>query len=94
MNREAWNLIKQNKNFYIHVYRRGIKVLIGMLIINGLLQLLIFYFYLVQPEPNYYETNGVTEPRQLKPRSIPNYTSVPLLEPDPPPENLERDIPQ
>lgn len=94
MSREAWNLIKQNKNFNIHVYRRGITALIVSLGLSSIFVLLMFYAYSIEPEPDYYATNGITPPIKLKPLLVPNNSSTALLEPDPPNDNETRVIPQ
>lgn len=94
MSREAWSLIKQNKNFNVHVYRRGLIALILSLGISGVLASLMFYFYAHQPEPDYYATSGITPPIQLKGLLAPNMTSQALLEPDPPTDDTPRVIPQ
>lgn len=94
MGREAWNLIKKSKNFDIRIYRRGLSVLIGSLVLNLVLGILLFYYYLRLPERDYYATNGITPPIMLKAMMTRNYKSVALLEPDPPTENRELAIPE
>ncbi|MFT4058652.1 MAG: type IVB secretion system protein IcmM/DotJ [Legionella sp.] len=94
MNRESWNLIKSNKNFDVNVYRRGLIVLILSLILNTILGLLLFYIYITVPERDYYATNGVTPPVKLTPMASANMSSTALLAPEPPPDNVEKMIPQ
>lgn len=93
MNKDTWALIRGNKNFNIRVFRRGTIVLIVSLVLNCILGLLIHLEYKKLPQPEYYETNGITEPMKLKPLNAPNRTSVPLLEPDQPPESEEKILP-
>ena len=94
MSRETWALIKNNKNFNVHVYRRGITLLIGSLCLSGLFSVLMFYEYLDQPERDYYATSGVTSPIKLTSMLTPNNSPQALLEPDPPPDDAPRVIPQ
>ncbi len=94
MNREKWAKIKNNKNYNVRIFRRGTSVIMVMLVFIFILQILILYFYLGQPEPDFYSTNGVTEPMKLRPLAAPNNTSVFLLAPDPPIVNFDRDLPQ
>lgn len=94
MNRETWNIIKNSKNFNVRVYRRGVTVLIGSLVLNFVLGILIFYQHLKLPERDYYATSGVTPPILLKPMLTRNYKPVALLDPDPPIDNVEKVIPQ
>ncbi|ASQ45262.1 type IVB secretion system protein IcmM/DotJ [Legionella clemsonensis] len=94
MGRETWDTIKRSKAFYIRTYRKGGTFVIVSLIINILLSLLIYYIHFNQPEPDFYATSGITPPIQLTPLNAPNYSSTPLLEPDPTNEDETRVIPQ
>lgn len=94
MSRTSWELIKGHKNFYVNVYRRGLTILIGSVLLNVGIGLLIAFAYFHQPVRDYYATSGITPPIKLNPMSAPNMSSQPLLEPDPPTENEERLIPQ
>lgn len=94
MSREAWSLIKNNKNFNVHVYRRGLVVLIISLTLSCVLGLFLFYVYMRQPEPDYYATSGVTSPIKLLAITEPNNSPYALLPPDPPEGNEEKRIPQ
>lgn len=94
MGRQNWALIKQNKNFNVNVYRRGLVALILSLGITSIIVLLIFYIYLREPVPDFYATNGVTPPIMLKALQAPNMSSTALLEPDPPNDDGVRVIPQ
>lgn len=94
MSREAWLLIKRNKNFNVNIYRGGLVALICSLLVSSIIGGSIFYIYLHQPERDYYATSGVTPPVKLKSMPTPNESSVPLLEPDPPTDNVPRVIPQ
>jgi intracellular multiplication protein IcmM len=94
MSREEWTLIKEHKNFNVHIYRRGIKLLLISLIISTGFIAVIFYIYLHIPERDYYATSGVTPPIMLKAMMTPNMSSNALLEPDPPTDNVQLVIPQ
>ena len=94
MSRENWLLIKRNKNFNVNIYRSGLVALILSLLMSTIIGLLIFYVYLHLPERDYYATSGVTPPIKLKSMPTPNESSVPLLEPDPPTDDVPRIIPQ
>lgn len=94
MSRESWALIKQNKNFNVHIYRRGLILLLISLGLNCGLVVLIYYIHIHEPERDFYATSGIAPPVQLKPMLTPNMSSEPLLEPDPPNDNLQRVIPQ
>lgn len=94
MSREAWALIKENKNFNVHMFRRGLTLLVLSLILSCFLGLLMFYIYLNEPERDYYATSGITPPVKLQSRLTPNESSQALLEPDPASEDETRVIPQ
>jgi intracellular multiplication protein IcmM len=94
MNRETWNLIKNNKNFNVRVFRRSVKWLIGSISLNIVLVLCLFYVYINTPERDYYATSGITPPVLLKALAAPNFSSVALLEPDPPTDDVPRVIPE
>ena len=95
MSRETWNLIKLNKNFNVHMYRRGVTALIVSLGMSCVIGILLFYKYTKQPEPDFYATNGATPPIMLKPMLAPNSSTMALLDPDPPTMDYEvKVIPQ
>ena len=94
MSRETWALIKQDKNFNVNVFRRGIIALIVSLGLTCIIVLLMFYTYIREPEPDYYATNGITPPVMLHSMAAANESSTWLLPPDPPNDNSEREIPQ
>lgn len=94
MSRDAWTITKNQKNFNVHVYRRGLILLIISLCISVILGLLMFYYYVLQPERNYYASSGVTFPVQLKAMLEPNLSPDALLPPDPPTDVTTRVIPQ
>ncbi len=94
MSREAWALIQQNKNFNVHIFRRGLTALIVSLGLSCIIVLLMFYTYLREPEPDYYATDGITPPIQLQPLLDANNSSTWLLPPDPPNDDSVRVIPQ
>ncbi|WP_298626810.1 type IVB secretion system protein IcmM/DotJ [uncultured Legionella sp.] len=94
MSRESWLLIRQNKNFNVNIYRRGLVALILSLILSGIIGAYIFYIYINLPERDYYATSGVTPPVKLKSMPTANESSEPLLEPDPPTDDVPRVIPQ
>ncbi len=95
MSREAWNNIKNTKNFYVNTYRRGGTVLVYSILLNLIFSGLLYYLYFNQPSPDYYATYGGTPPAKLTPLGSPNYTSVPLLASYPDNENdNQKVIPQ
>jgi intracellular multiplication protein IcmM len=94
MNRESWDLIKNNKNFDVNVYRRGLIALILSLTSSTILGLILFYIYITEPERDYYATNGATPPVKLTSMASPNMSSQALLPPDPPTDEVEKVIPQ
>ena len=94
MSRETWSLIKNNKNFNVHVYRRGLWALIIALVLSGIISSLMFLTYITEPERDYYATSGIIPPILLKPMLGPNLSSEALLEPDPPTDDTPRLIPQ
>ena len=94
MSRETWDLIKHNKNFYVHIYRLGLLFIIISLILSCTMGLLMFYLYVHEPERDYYATSGITPPIMLNALSAPNETPNALLPPDPPTDDVQRVIPQ
>lgn len=82
MGHETWDLVKQNKNFYVKLYRRGLLILNTLLILSLLLVWSIFYLKTHEPIPDFYATNGITAPDKLKPLNAPNESSNALLAPD------------
>ncbi len=94
MSLESWSLIKQNKKFNVNIYRRGLVALIISLILSGLMAGYIFYIYLHLPENDYYATSGIVAPVMIKSMSTPNESSEPLVDPDPPTDDVLRVIPQ
>ena len=94
MSRETWALIKRNKNFNVHVYRRGLLLLILSLILSCIFGLLMFHIYINQPERDFYATSGITPPIKLSPLLARNESSKALLDPDPPTDDVQRVIPQ
>lgn len=94
MNRDAWDVIKRSKNFNVNIYRRGIVALIISLMVSFISGFVLFYVYLMEPERDFYATNGVAPPIKLQPLFTPNYSTNALLPPDPPTEQEEKLIPQ
>ncbi|KTD65835.1 type IVB secretion system protein IcmM/DotJ [Legionella shakespearei] len=94
MSRESWRLIKENKNFNVHIYRRGLLILIISLCLSSITGIYMFYLYINLPERDYYATSGVTAPIKLKSMPTPNESSQALLDPDPPTDDSPRVIPQ
>lgn len=94
MSREAWVQIRHSKNFNMRIYRRGLTVLILSLIMCLIFGTWVFYLYLHQPERTYYATSGIVDPVQLQALPEPNNLGVPLLEPDPPNDDIPRIIPE
>lgn len=83
MSRGSWNKIKKSKFFYVMIYRRLLLLIIIFQTINVILFLGVGYVYLNRPERMYYATSGITLPIMLSPLDRPNYSSEPLLPPDP-----------
>lgn len=73
---------KNMRYFYVYNYRRVLKLLLFSLILNVLLFVLISYVYFNEPPPDYYSTNGATNPVLLRSITTPNYSSQPLLPDD------------
>ncbi len=73
---------KNLRYFYVYNYRRVLKLLMFSLIGNVLLFVLISYVYFNESRPNYYGTNGATNPVLLKSMTTPNYSSQALLPDD------------
>lgn len=95
MSIQAWQEIIHRKSFYVQTYRRTITALFISLILNAVLGLGLYFAYLIQPEPEFYATSGVTQPLKLTARLAPNELSTALLAPDPLPENEQpKAIPQ
>lgn len=94
MSKTTWALIKSDKNFNVQVYRRGLTFLIISLLLSGALGIFIAKIFLHEPERDYYSTDGVTPPVQLKAMFSRNMSSQALLDPDPATFNEEKVIPQ
>jgi intracellular multiplication protein IcmM len=94
MGRNAWALIKADKNFNVHIYRRGLTFLILSLLLSGALGGVIAKIYLNEPERDFYATDGITPPIKLTPMLTPNMSSQPLLAPDPVAGTEAKVIPQ
>lgn len=94
MSRNAWALTKQNKNFNVVIFRRGLTALILSLLVSVITVVVMFYIYIHRPEPDFYATNGATPPIMLEALSAPNQSSTALLPPDPPTDDGVRVIPQ
>lgn len=94
MSREKWELIKHAKNFNVRIFRKGTTTLIGSLIVNVLLVIMIFYVYINQPLRDFYATNGEMPPIKLTAMLEENKKSTALLPPDPPEENVQKEIPE
>lgn len=86
MGKAAWNVIRQGKFFYVGLYRKILFLLGISLVLNLLLCVGVYYFYFHQPLPEFYASNGVTQPIKLTPRFSPNYSSEALLPPEPRPD--------
>lgn len=74
---------KESKYFHRNGFRRASWLLLFSLFINLMLIAAIYNAILDRPEPNYYATSGVKAPIRLNPLLTPNYSSTPLLQPDP-----------
>lgn len=94
MSRETWALIKENKNFNVNVFRRGLVFLIISLLLSCTFGVWMFYIYVHLPERDYYATSGITPPIEIKSMLAPNASSKALLDPDPPTDDVLRVLPQ
>lgn len=94
MTREAWNIIKQSKRFYVNTFRAISRAVVLSLAINVVLILAIGYVFLNKPEPDYYATYGETPPVPLAAMDSPNYTAIPLLANDAETDSAVRTIPR
>ena len=83
MGREAWNVIKQTKEFHVTWYRRGVKLLAVSMCLNLVLFLLCVFLATRELKHDYYASDGVRFPIELTPLDKPNTTSTHLLPPDP-----------
>jgi intracellular multiplication protein IcmM len=94
MSRSTWAQIKLRRYFNVNVYRRGLTVLIGSLLLSVLMTIVIAYMYLNEPERDYYATSGIAPPVKLQPMVTPNMTTQPMLKSDPEMDDEQRVIPQ
>jgi hypothetical protein len=94
MSRRLWARRIKDYTFNIKTYRRFLAMILGSVLLNVLLILLISYSYLTQGAAQYYSTDGVTMPVELKPLAHPNESSTPLLPPGPPVDNKIKIIPE
>ena len=94
MSREAWDLIKHSKRFYVRTFRWVGNALVVSTFINLFLGFSVYYVYFNQPDPDFYSTYGEVPPVPLVPMDAPNNTSVPLLANDTGADSDIRAIPQ
>ncbi len=73
---------KLGRYFYVLNYRKLGRVLIYSMLVNIILFFLISFVYFHERSPNYYSTNGASNPVQLTAISAPNYSSQALLPDD------------
>jgi len=73
---------KLGRYFHVLNYRKIGKVLIYSMLLNIILFFLISFVYFHEVSPNYYSTNGASNPVQLTGISAPNYSSRALLPDD------------
>jgi intracellular multiplication protein IcmM len=83
MPRKTWDEIKRSKRFNVYEYRASVLLLLFSLGLNLLLCIFACYTFIKEPEPDYYATNGITPPVQLKVMLKPNESPKPLLESEP-----------
>ncbi len=83
MTRMVWRAIIAEKSFYIKGYRWLLSMIIISLLLSLLLCVAIGYVYFHQKPNDFYATNGVMLPIQLRAFDVPNYTSEHWLQPDP-----------
>ncbi|HAF87635.1 MAG: phosphoesterase [Legionellaceae bacterium] len=82
MNREKWQNIKNTRYFYVVIYRKLLSIIAISVALNILLCFAIIFTYWHQPQGDFYATNGMTPPIQLKVLNQPNNTSQALLASD------------
>ena len=73
---------KLARYFYVLNYRKIGMVLIYSMLLNIILFFLISFVYFHEGIPNYYSTNGASNPVQLTAISTPNFSSRALLPDD------------
>lgn len=78
-----YDYIKNRKRFYVHSYRRALRLLMVSLILNGGILLGIGYQVISEPERDFYATDGISAPVKLTPLLQPNASPNALLTPDP-----------
>ena len=73
---------KLGRYFYVINSRKMGMVLIYSMLLNIILFFLISFVYFHEASPNFYSTNGASNPVQLTAISAPNYSSQALLPDD------------
>lgn len=94
MSRGNWNKIKRSKFFYVTTYRKMISGIVACQLLNLILCLAVIYSYLNVSEQMFYATSGINPPIEIKSMNTPNYSSEPLLPPDPTDEDSNKLIPE
>ena len=88
-----YQYIKRRKHFYVNSFRKAVLFLFVSLVLNCLLIVGIYYKYITKPARDYYATDGIGAPIQLKSMLQPNYSSQALLPPDPTNLTVQKAIP-
>lgn len=88
-----YDSVKNRKRFYVHSYRRAIRILLISLLLNGLFVAGIYYKYITRPERDFYASDGITAPIQLNSLMQANNSTSALLPPDPVLNNETKVIP-
>jgi hypothetical protein len=73
---------KTQRYFYVSTYRKIILLMIYSVSLNVILFALGTYIFFNEQPPEYYGTNGATNPVQLSAMNTPNNSSIPLLPDD------------
>ncbi len=73
---------RTQRYFYVSTYRKIILLMIFSVSFNVILFALGSYIFFNEQAPEYYGTNGATNPVQLSAINTPNYSSTPLLPDD------------
>jgi|LauGreDrversion4_2_1035121.scaffolds.fasta_scaffold123966_3 intracellular multiplication protein IcmM len=73
---------RSQRYFYVSAYRKIIKLMFYSVSFNVFLFTLGSYIFFNEQAPEYFGTNGATNPVELSAINAPNYSSSPLLPDD------------
>lgn len=71
------------KHYYREHFRLTVKLLMYSFLLMVILSVLIIFYYISKPTPDYYATNSSGFIRSLKAMNAPNESSTALLKPEP-----------